>query len=66
MIFLIRIAICTSLLHRFHALTVLFIERKKSAQIFGPRTWCTKKPFGYQIIHQDTVLSHVQDNSIIL
>ena len=23
------------------------IERKK-AQIFGPRTWCTKKPFGYQ------------------
>ena len=34
---------------------VLFIKQKKSAQIFGPRTWCTKKPFSYQVIHQDTV-----------
>ena len=33
----------------------LFIERKKSAQIFGSRTWCTKKPFSYRVIHQDTV-----------
>ena len=34
---------------------LLFIERKKIALIFGPRTWCTKKPFGYRVIHQDTV-----------
>ena len=34
----------------------MFIERrKKSAQVFGPRTWCTKKPFVYRVIHQDKV-----------
>ena len=31
------------------------LNEKKSDQIFGPRTWCTKKPFGYRVIHQDTV-----------
>ena len=31
---------------------VLFIERQKKAlKKFGPRTWCTKKPFGYRVIH---------------
>ena len=23
------------------------LNEKKNAQIFGPRTWCTKKSFGY-------------------
>ena len=27
----------------------------KSAQVFGPRTWCKKITFGYRVIHQDTV-----------
>ena len=30
----------------------MFIEQKKEAfKKFDPRTWCTKKPFGYRVIH---------------
>ena len=27
-----------------------FIEgQKKTLKVFGPMTWCTKKPFGYRV-----------------
>ena len=33
-------------------LLLLFIERQKNAlKKFDPRTWCTKKPFSYRVIH---------------
>ena len=41
------------------------MKEKKSAQIFGPRTWCTKKSFGYRVIHQKTVKSHVHGNIVL-
>ena len=28
----------------------MFIEQKKPLKVFGPGTWCTKKPVGYQFI----------------
>ena len=37
----------------------LFVERQIKALkiIFGPKTWCTKKPFSYRIAHQRRVLT---------
>ena len=26
--------------------------RKKAFEKFGISSWCTKKPFGYQVVHQ--------------
>ena len=26
-------------------------NKKKALKKFDPRTWCTKKPFGYRVIH---------------
>ena len=29
---------------------------KKTLKIFGPRTWCEKKPFGHRIAHHGYLL----------
>ena len=31
----------------------LFMEQQKYAQKIRLRTWCTKKPFGYRVAHQN-------------
>ena len=35
----------------------LFTERQKTLKKFGPTTWWTKKPFGYRVIHQNSLTS---------
>ena len=35
----------------------LLNDKKKTLKKFGPRTWCTKKPFGYRVIHQNSLTS---------
>ena len=38
---------------------MLFIERQQNTlKNFGPRTWCTKKPFGYRVAHQNSLTSY--------
>ena len=29
---------------------------KNMLKIFGPRTWCTIKPFGYRVVHHGYLL----------
>ena len=33
------------------------LNDKKALKNFGPMTWCTKKPFGYRDIHQNSLTS---------
>ena len=44
----------------------MFIVRQiKSLKIFGLRTWCTKKLFGYRVAHHSNTFKHlVQDVKI--
>ena len=37
----------------------LYIKGHKSAQILGPRTWCTKQPFGYRVAHHGYLLTSI-------
>ena len=37
--------------------TSLLNDKKKAIKLFGPRTWCTKKPFGYQVAHHGYLLT---------
>ena len=30
---------------------------KNTLKIFGPKTWCTKKPFGYRVAHHRYLLT---------
>ena len=30
---------------------------KNTLKKLGPRTWCTKKPFGYRVAHQNSLTS---------
>ena len=42
-------------------LIVLLVERQiKALKIFGVKTWCTKKPFGYQVVHHGYTLKVCQ------
>ena len=43
----------------------MFFECQKTLKKFGPRTWCTKKPFGYWVIYQNS-LTIVQDMTITI
>ena len=32
-------------------MNILLNEKKRALKILGPRTWCTKKHFGYRVVH---------------
>ena len=36
---------------------IVYKTTKNTLKKFGPRTWCTKKPFGYRVIHQNSLMS---------
>ena len=41
---------------------ILFIKQEKmSAKIFGLKTWCTKKPFGYRVLHHLATFKRLVD-----
>ena len=36
---------------------IFFIKRKiKALKLFGPKTWCTKEPFGYLVAYIEHIL----------
>ena len=39
---------------------VYWTTKKNTLKMFGPRTWCMKKPFGYQVVHQGYLLTSCQ------
>ena len=45
---------------------MLNIERhKKALKIFCPKTWCTKKPFGYRVAHDGYLLTSYPGQEIL-
>jgi len=40
-------------------------QQKKALKKFDPRTWCTKKPFGYRVIHHGYSLMSCPGQDII-
>ena len=44
----------------------MFIDRQiKALKMFSPKTWCTKKPFGYRVAHQGYLLTSCPGQDII-
>ena len=41
---------------------MFFIERQSTLKLFGLRTWCTKKYFGYQVAHHEYLLTSCLEN----
>ena len=39
------------------------LNDKKYAKKIGPRTWCTKKSFGYRVVRQNSLMSYPGQNS---
>ena len=42
---------------------LLFI--KKTLKLFGPKSWCTKKPFGYRVVHHRYFLTSCSEQITI-
>ena len=49
----------------YYYLLLLFIKRQtKALKMFVPKTWCTKKPFVYQVLHHGYLLTSCPGQSL--
>ena len=46
--------------------TYSLLNDKNTLKIFGPRTWCTKKSFGYRVAHHGYLLTSCPGQYIIM
>ena len=45
---------------------IIFCKKKKVLKKFGPKTWCTKKPFSFWVIHHSYSLMTCPEHYIYI